>query len=175
MSTNNMLLSIGAFVILTTILSNVYGILGSTGDNISEAQDMILANTIASSYLEIAQGLAFDHISDTSDVAIGNAMALTAADMLGPDGSDEDSIAGFTDIDDFNGLTFETTATGSDKRFMTEFKVSYVDPNNIDAISATQTFVKRMDLKIWRSFPPPEGLATDTLRMSHVMGYFHFD
>jgi hypothetical protein len=45
MSTNNMLLTIGAFVILTSILHNVYGILATTGDDIAEAQDMILANT----------------------------------------------------------------------------------------------------------------------------------
>jgi len=175
MVSNNMLLSIGAFIILTTILNNIYGILGSTGDNVAEAQDMILANTIAASYLEIAQGLAFDHVTDTSDVAIGNAMALTGAAQLGPEGSDEDSIGGFTDIDDFNGMTFECTATGSDKRFMTEFKVSYVEPDNVDAISTSQTFVKRLDLKVWRSYPPTGGAATDTLRMSHVMGYFHFD
>lgn len=175
MVSNNMLLSIGAFIILTTILNNIYGILGSTGDNIAEAQDMILANTIAASYLEIAQGLAFDHVTDTSDVAIGNAIALTAANRLGPEGSDEDSIGGFTDIDDFNGMIFECPATGSDKRFMTEFRVSYVEPSNVDVISTSQTFVKRLDLKVWRSYPPTGGAATDTLRMSHVMGYFHFD
>ena len=175
MLSNNMLLSIGAFVILTTILNNIYGILGSTGDDVADAQDMILANTIATSYLEIAQGLAFDHISDTSDIAIGNAAALTPADQLGPEGSDEDSIGAFTDFDDFNGLTFECKATGSDKRFTTEFRVHYVDPTDLDAISMTPTFVKRMDLKIWRSYPPSHGSATDTLRMSHAMGYFHFD
>jgi len=175
MSTNNMLLTIGAFVILTSILHNIYGILGTTGDDIAEAQDMILANTIATSYLEIAQGLAFDHLTDTSDIAIGNPALLTDPETLGPEGSEEDSVGGFTDFDDFNGLVLEKRATGSDKRFKTSFRVSYVDPDNVDAVSNIRTFVKRIDLRTWRSFPPPEGFATDTLRMSLAMGYFHFD
>ncbi len=175
MSTNNMLLTIGAFVILTSILHNVYGIIGATGDDIAEAQDMILANTIATSYLEIAQGLAFDHITDTSDVAIGKPSLLTDPANLGPEDTEGDSIKGFTDFDDFNGLILEKRATGSDKRFKTAFRVSYVDPDNVDAISTNRTFAKRIDLKTWRSFPAPKGLSTDTLRMSHVMGYFHFD
>jgi hypothetical protein len=175
MSTNNMLLTIGAFVILTSILHNIYGILAVTGDDIAEAQDMILANTIATSYLEIAQGLAFDHITDTSDIAIGKAALLTDPYALGPDDSAEDSIGNFTDFDDFNGLVLEKRATGSDKRFKTFFRVSYVDPNNVDAVSTIRTFVKRIDLKVWRSFPPSKGASTDTLRMSHAMGYFHFD
>jgi hypothetical protein len=69
----------------------------------------------------------------------------------------------------------EKRATGSDKRFKTFFRVFYVNPNNVDAVSTTRTFVKRIDLRVWRSYPPPEGAITDTLRMSLAMGYFHFD
>ena len=136
---------------------------------------MILANSIATSYLEVAQGLAFDHVTDTTESAIGNPSVLTAPGALGPDGSDESTVAGFTDFDDFSGAQFETQPTGTNKRFATSFRVWYVDPANVDNISGTRTFVKRMDLTTWRTFPPPEGIVTDTLRMSLVMGYFHFD
>jgi len=173
---NHTLLTIGAFIFLSTILVSFYRLMASTGDDVGNAQDMILAATISTSYIELAQGLAFDERTDTTSAAIGNPSALTIAGKLGPDGGGEDSIAAFNDFDDFNGLVVEKTPTGTNKRFKTRFSVSYVDPNNVDAISTTQTFVKRLDLKTWRSYPPADaGIPIDTLRMSIGMGYFHFD
>jgi hypothetical protein len=70
----------------------------------------------------------------------------------------------------------ERTATGSNKRYRTTFTVCYVNPTNLLNYSTTRQFVKRMDLKTWRIFPPPEaGMQLDTVRLSLVMGYFHFD
>jgi hypothetical protein len=175
MSSNYTLLSIGAFIILTTILNNFYGLLGSTGDDVADAQDMILATAITTSYLEIAQGLAFDEVTDTSSVAIGNPSALTAVSLLGPEDGSEDSVHAFDDFDDFDGLEIEKDATGVDKRFRTRFAVSYVNPANVSQVSVTRTLVKRIDTKTWRVHPPIEGTDTDTLRLSLVLGYFHFD
>jgi hypothetical protein len=176
MGSNHTLLTIGAFIILTTILQNFYRILGSTGDEIGDAQDMILANTIATSYIEIAQGLSFDSYTDTSNAALGNPSVLTSPSLLGPESSSEDSIQTLDDFDDFNGKVYEKEAVGANKRFKTSFRVYYVDPNNVTTISpSTRTFVKRIDLRTWRSYPPIDGLVTDTLRTSFVMGYWHFD
>jgi hypothetical protein len=173
---NHTLLTIGAFLILTSVLVGFYRLLAASGDDVGNAQDMILATTIATSYLELAQGMAFDEITDTSFVPAGAVALLTTSGNLGRDGGGEDSIGTFNDFDDFNGLSVEKTATGTNKRFTTVFKVSYVDPSNVDKISSFQTFVKRLDLKTWRSFPPPIDDATpDTLKMSITMGYFHFD
>ena len=176
MGSNHTILTIGAFIILTSILQNFYRILGATGDDIGDAQDMILANTIATSYVEIAQGLSFDSYTDTANVALGSPSVLTSPSLLGPESSSEDSIQRFDDFDDFNTKVFEREATGTSKRFMTSFRVWYVDPNNVNTISpSTRTFVKRIDLKTWRSYPPIDGLPTDTLRTSFVLGYWHFD
>jgi hypothetical protein len=175
MTTNNILLTIGAFVILTAILQNIYGIIGMAEDDLAGAQDMILANSIATSYLERANGVAFDNVTDTSDAAIGDPSVLTHPWDLGPDSPAETAISTFNDFDDFNGLQVEDRPKGSAKRFNTSFRVNYVNPANVDEISSTPTFVKRLDVATWRTFPPPMGVALDTLRMSHVMGYFHFD
>lgn len=161
-------------MLLSTILLNFYSVLGSSGDIIASGQDGILATTLATSYLEIAQGLAFDQISDTSDIAIGNVNQLTLSGNLGPDDADEDSIAEFNDFDDFNNFSVEKEASGTNRRFRTTFKVHYVDPSNVDNISSTRTFLKRMDSITWRTFPFVKG-NTDTLRLSVVLGYFHFD
>ncbi|MGB6121782.1 MAG: hypothetical protein WBG80_07740 [Bacteroidota bacterium] len=172
---NHTILTIGAFIILTTILQNFYRLLGNAGDDITDAQDMILANTIATSYLEVAQGMAFDEITDSSSIALHNVSALTAPHSLGPDIADEDTLHNFNDFDDFHGFVTERMATGSNRRFTTSFSVAYVDPNDVNKIVASRTFLKRIDLKTWRSYPPPEGTVLDTLRMSLVSGYFHFD
>jgi hypothetical protein len=175
MSTNQTMLTIGAFTILMTILQNFYGLLGTTGGDITNAQDMILATTLATSYLESAQGLAFDNITDTTNLALSSPSALTSPSQLGPEGTQEDSIQKFNDFDDFDGFTLERESGSTGRRFRTTFSVHYVDPGNVNTVSAARTFVKRVDVKSWRSYPPPSGTTLDTLRMSMVMGYFHFD
>ena len=175
MFTNHTMLTIGAFTILMTILQNFYGHLGTTGGDITDAQDMILATTLATSYLESAQGLAFDAITDTTNLALGSPATLTSPSQLGPEGTQEDSIQKFNDFDDFDGVTIERESGSTGRRFRATFRVSYVDPANVNTISSARTFVKRIDLTSWRCYPPPSGTTLDTLRMSMVMGYFHFD
>jgi hypothetical protein len=175
MNTGQTLLTLGAFIFLTTILMNFYGMVGQTGDTIKSGQDGILGTTIASSYMEIAQGLAFDQITDTSDIALHDPTVLTITAMLGPE-LGEDSLSLFNDFDDFNGLEMEKQAIGSECRYRTKFDVYYVSADDLDLMVGSRTFVKRMDLETWRVFPVPLGLdQTDTVRTSVVLGYFHFD
>jgi hypothetical protein len=174
MNTGQTLMTLGAFMLLTTVLLNFYSILSSTNDSIASGQDGILETTIATSYIELAQGLAFDEVTDSSDIALGNPNALTDPGNLGPDGPDEDSVQNFTDFDDFNGLTVDKEASGTNRRYRTTFEVHYVDPLNIENIKMSKTFVKRIDLTTWRIFPPVSGI-TDTLKTSSIMGYFNFN
>ena len=176
MNTGQTIITIAAFVFLTTILVNFYGLVASTGDDIASGQDGILETTIATSYMELAQGLSYDEVSDSSDIAIHNAGALTMASQLGPDDASEDSIQNFDDFDDFNGLTVEKQPGGTNRIYRTHFVVNYVNPAYVQTIVASKTFVKRMDLKTWRIFPVAgEKERLDTLRTSLVVGYFHFD
>lgn len=173
MSTGHTLLTICAMMLLTTILLNFYGLMANNSDTIQGGQDGILQTTLAASYMELASGLAFDSVSDTSDEAIGVPSKLTPYSMLGPEaGAGEDSIAEFNDFDDFNNFMVEEQANGSTRTYRTTFKVAYVNPGNIENVVTTRTYTKRMDLKTWRTFPPGK---TDTLKLSMVMGYFHFD
>lgn len=175
MTTGQTILTIGAFMFLTTILLNFYQVVASTGDTIATGQDGILATTIASSYLEIAQGLAFDEITDTSAAAIANPSALTSPTSLGHE-SGEDSLSAFDDFDDFNRTTFDKQAMGTNRVYRTIGSVVYVNPDNLLQTSSTRTFVKRLDLKTWRVFPPAASATDiDTVRSSLVLGYWHFD
>ena len=176
MSTNNTMLTIFAFTLLTSVLIAFYRLLNLSGDDISGAQDAILATSLNTSYAEVARGLAFDSITDTSDVALLNPSALADPNALGPENASEDSLYNFNDVDDFNGFVLERDANGTGRRFRTSFTVQYVDPNNIQNTSAQKTFVKRIDMKTWRSVPPaPLGTKLDTLKSCVTIGYFHFD
>jgi len=170
MSSGHTLITIFAMMLLTTILLNFYGLLSNNNDTIAGGQDGVLMTTLATSYLEVASGLAFDEITDSSDIAIGNPNLLSF--ILGRDNAGEDSIYHFNDFDDFNNFLVEEMANGTTRKYKTLFKVQYVNPGNIETVSALPTFVKRMDLKTWRTFPPGK---TDTLNLSMAMGYFHFD
>lgn len=173
MSTGQTLLSIGAFILLTTILQGVYGSLGDVGRDIAESQDGILATSIATSYCEIAYGLAFDQVTDTSDVGLTSPSFLTYPP--GPEAG-EDSLSDFNDIDDLNGFSDVKTAGGSGRQYRTTFAVFYVDSADVSHTVPYRTYLKRVDMKTWRTAPPPAASEIiDTLRTSIVMGYFHFN
>ena len=179
MSAGHTLITIFAMMLLTTILLNFYRLLATNGDIVNSGQDGILMSTLATSYMEVASGLAFDSVTDTSDIAIGIPSLMTLASKLGTERAAEDSLYDYDDFDDFNGpgpsysgSTIEATANGTTRKYKTTFRVYYVNPGNIETISATQTFVKRLDITMWRTFPPGK---TDTLKVSTVSGYFHFD
>ncbi len=174
MGSGHTLFTLGAFVLLSTVLVNFYEMSASAGDAISSGQDGIFLTTITTSYIETAQGLAYDQITDTMNVGLTNSWSLTAPSLLGPEAG-EDSIPEFNDFDDFNGLSIEKEAGTSNRRYRTEFVVSYVDMNNLETVSTARTFVKRLDIKTWRTFPVNAAGSVDTLRSSFVMGYFHFD
>jgi hypothetical protein len=175
MTTGQTILTIGAFIFLTTIMLNFYQVTANTGDTIVRGQDGILATTVATSYLEVAQGLAFDQVTDTSNVALTSPAALTSPFYLGSEAG-EDSMALFNDFDDFNNKDFQKQASGTNRIYQTHFSVYYVSPDNLGLKSATRTYAKRMDLKTWRVFPPAtSALDIDTVRLSMVLGYFHFD
>ena len=174
MGTGHTILTLAAFILLSTLIVKFYDLSGSAGDSISSGQDGIFLTSIATSYIEMAQGLAFDRVTDTSNVGLTSVATLTSPDSLGRDAG-EDSLKEFNDFDDFNKYSLEKEAGTSGRRYMTQFRVYYVNPDNIANISTTRTFVKRLDMKTWRTYPPAGDAAIDTLRTSFIMGYFHFD
>jgi hypothetical protein len=173
MSMGQTLLTIGAFILLTTMLQGVYSSIGNIGASINGGQDGILTTTIATSYIEMANGLAFDQATDTSDVALSAPAALTYPP--GPEAGETD-LNSFNDFDDLNGFVDDKTAGGSSRQYRTRFTVSYVDSNDVSKSVTYKTYLKRLDLKTWRISPVPDpDEIIDTLRTSVVMGYFHFN
>ena len=177
MSTGQMIQTILAMALLATVLTNFYGIVGNTGDDIARGQQDILQTAIATSWAETAQGLAFDNVTDSSDIAFQNPTALTAPSLLGVDsGEPHDSVGTFNDFDDFNGATLKKTAGATGLTFTTRFTVSYVDSSDVNVIVNYRTFIKRMDMVTWRSTPPAgQNERLDTLHTSIIYSYFNFN
>lgn len=178
MSTNQTMLTMGAFVVFSLMLLSFYRIMGDTTVTINDAQAGISCLTLATTYTELAQGMAFDEATVDSFVTPSTIITLTPSANLGPDNpppageATENSLKTFDDIDDLKNFEIvDSSLTGILGKFKTRFDVNYVDPLNVDQISASRTLAKRLDIKVWRISPP----STDTLKTSIVMGYFHFD
>lgn len=178
MSTSNTFLTLGAFVLLATLMVGFYRNLARGGDTVLDSQSGIATLTLASTYMELAQGLAFDEATIDSFITVTDMAALTPPARLGPDNpppSGEAVEAGFStfdDIDDLNGLALvDTSFRKISGVYKTSFAVHYVEPTNLAQISTARSFTKRIDMSIVRIDP----VSTDTLRHSVVVGYFHFD
>ncbi len=176
-------MTVAAFVLLSTILVTFYRLLAESGHTIDNAQAGITAVSLATTYTQLAQGLHFDEVTIDSFLTASEASHLTPANSLGRDvqlGPDqppnsslprENIIPNFDDFDDFSNFEVkDSTLGGTLGTYVTRFTVYYVSPTDLTTPSLTQTFAKRMDMKIWREFPPTE----DTLRFSVVLGYFQF-
>jgi hypothetical protein len=177
-STNQTFLTIGALAIFSLILVSFYRILAQSSVGVNDAQAGVSALTLATTYTEYAQGLSFDEATIDSFITPSELNSLTAPDKLGPDNPpktgepSENSLKAFDDVDDLKNFeVVDSTLKGVIGTYKTRFDVNYVNPLNVDQISASRTFAKRLDLKVWRIYPP----STDTLKSSIVMGYFHFD
>lgn len=161
-------------MLLSTILVSFYGLVADSNKTMETTQGDITVVALAISFQEILQGMAFDEA--TTDLMRHQVNDLSST--LGPDnpppGDDpyETNLETFDDIDDLSGYDIDQINPGGVLgTYRTHFTVSYVNPNNISETSASKTFVKRVDMKLWRASPPGQ----DTLRTSFVVGYFHFD
>jgi hypothetical protein len=123
--------------------------------------------------MELAQELCFDEATIDSNLTPAEINSLTAPGSLGPeDPTVEKDLKTFNDIDDWNNFQIvDSTMQGIVGTYKTKFSCYYVNPLNIDQVSASRTFAKRLDISVWRLKPP----SNDTLKTSMVMGYFHFD
>ena len=185
-------MTIFALILLVSILTNFYANAGSTGDDIANAQDNILATAVAQSWAQTAQGLAFDNVTDTSDVAFQNPSVLTAGNALGVEpGENKDSVSTYNDFDDFNNLKLcyhsdlpgDSDATpgyiqikvpGIRAKYYVTCIVQYVNPPNLDApYTIRQTWHKKLTVTV--TSPSATGITgkPDTLVYPAIMSYWN--
>ncbi|KAB2843607.1 MAG: hypothetical protein F9K45_05880 [Melioribacteraceae bacterium] len=173
MNTGQMMITVGAIMLLTLVILRVNNNFLSTNVVLMRSKFGILAVSLATSVIEEANSKAFDAKSDTSGV--NNLNLLTAPNLLGPEGGEV--YPNFNDFDDFNGLTFDTE---DDSTFLSAVfdvicKVEYVEDTNPDVAVGTRTWHKKITVTI--TSESMRDLSTnklDTLRMSSVFSYWFY-
>jgi hypothetical protein len=179
MSTFQTMITLLAFTLLMTILVSFYRLLGQSGDTIGNAQQGISEQTLVTTYTELANGLYFDEFSLDSNITPSEINTLTSPTKLGPDNppptgeATEADLKTFDDFDDLNNFDIVVSSMpGVIGSYKTHFDVYYVNPTDVNTkVTTSRTFIKRLDMKICRLYPP----SKDTLKTSIIMGYFHFD
>ncbi len=176
MGTGQMLLSIGAIVLLGTILLTTNrGIEGSTGVLLDTGYG-IDAVSLATSTIERAEGLAFDECTkgDTTGGLVSLSQLTPPANLGQENGDSMD----FDDYDDFNGLTggpnsyliqTDTLPTGSVYEIKTQVHYVYrTSSGDIEISTSNATWSKQLDVWVWNVATP-----ADTVHMTDVFSYWY--
>jgi hypothetical protein len=165
MNTGQMIMTLGAMMLLSTIMLRV-NTANLTNESIrDDAQFGVLATSLATSIIEEAQSKAFDEKSDTMNVS-----ALTQlTSVLGPEtGETEDT---FDDFDDYNGFT-KRDSTMPSATFDISCQVVYVEPGNITGSTSNRTWNKKLIVTITR--PVSADSSVLALRTASIFSYWYF-
>lgn len=161
MNTGQMILVIGAMMLLAAIVLRV-NTNNVNNENIrDQAQYGVLATSIATSIIEEAQSKAFDQNTDTNSVSL----LTQLSSALGPENGETEQ--NFNDFDDYNGLT-KSDSTMPSAIFDIKCQVVYVDPSNIEGSTSSRTWHKKINVTISSPFLP------DTFKTSSIFSYWYF-
>jgi hypothetical protein len=127
-----------------------------------ESKFGVLATSLATSIIEEANNKAFDEITIGNPIA--DSTLLTIKDSLGREG---EVYPDFDDIDDFNGYT-RTVDNLPSAVFDISCVVHYINPPNLESISSTQTWHKKIMVTVSSPF------SQDTVKLSSIYSYWFF-
>ena len=163
MGSGQLLLTLGAMILLSFTIVNTNKSILLAGDVVNSTKYGVLASSLAVSIIEEASGKAFDTKSET--MGIGNVANMTPYNLLGPETGE--TYATFDDFDDYNNLTkVDTTLTSA--RFTIKCKVYYVDDTAPATMVTTQTWHKTMEVLVFSQN------MTDTIKMSTIFSYWYY-
>jgi hypothetical protein len=189
MGTGEMIITIGAIILLGNIIMTTNRGIGESSQTLLLTSYGIDAISLATSIIQNAEKLDFDEKTKDS-VQINSPTQLTTYDSLGYD-SGTDSTVGPDDVDDYNGpdtgsvtnryrIEYDTLATGV---YAVKTQVHYVSLASMETYVKTQTYYKRLDIWVWNkdetnpmTINPKTGIGTpDTLaRMATILSYWVF-
>ena len=167
-----MILTIGAFILLMLLIVSVNSRTLSTEDVMYDSNFGITATSIASSIIEDASKKRFDKYYYIDNSTVYDPSYFTKVDSLGPDlGETADNPRTFDDFDDYNGYNAVDTAMAKQTAiFHDSCVVSYVDAvdGKLDTKSNSQTFHKKITVFVWSKS------MKDTIVMSSIYSYWNF-
>lgn len=159
MNLGQSLFAMGALLILSLTILRMNNNILSTDETVMDSKVGILATSIGTSLIEEASKLAFDEMTRTDP--INNLLLLTPSLLLG-----QETPGVFDDFDDFNNYVQHDTIYSIP--FHTQCSVTYINANNPDGATTTNTWHKKLTVKISSDF------SRDTLELSTVYSYWYF-
>ncbi len=169
MNTGQMLLTIGAMILLSTLILRVNNNFAGNTETVYDSKFTILATSVGASIIEEAMGKAFDE--NTVNAPVSKLSDLTNANKLKAESGE--SYPNFNDFDDYNGYT-KIDSTMPSAIFDIKCSVVYVDPNNPDVTSNSRTWTKRISVIVYAD-KNSTSLMKDTVRLSSLFSYWVFN
>jgi hypothetical protein len=166
MNTGQMLLTLGALILLSLLTLRVNSSQLSTQDTMQNSKFGILAVSVASSIMQEASEKSFDENSVEDFLSTLN--LLTNRNSFGTEsGEIADSSNTFDDFDDFDGYS-KIDSTMPSAIFNVSCIVNYVDPDEKDFITTKNTWHKQLIIKV------TSPSMADTIQMTKIFSYWKF-
>ena len=166
MGTGQTLLTIGAIMLLSTVILTVNRSLNTNSQVLLNTNIGLEEVSLATSIIEEAQGKAFDE--NTYQNTVNSTSQLTPPSALGQENNNPNDL---NDFDDYNGLNnhgLVDTVNVSTRIYIDSTRVCYVDPSNLEGTSSVSTWHKRLDVWVWNKDVP------DTVKMHALFSYWYF-
>lgn len=163
MNTMQMLLTIGAVILMGLTVITVNATFSQHGMVLERTEVGVYATSLATSIIQEATGRAFDE--QTVDTVVAATSDFTHPSNLGPESGE--TYPAFDDFDDYNGMVRTVDVQGTDI-FTVRATVRYVQDSSPSTVSTNRTYHKRIDIAVAGS------LSADTVRMSSIFSYWSF-
>lgn len=160
MNTGQMMITLGAMILLSVVILRVTNNFVHTDVLLMQSKFGVLGVSLATSMMEEARGKSFDDFSDS-----GSVLALHDLTDIGPEPGEVYPF--FDDFDDYDGFEF-LDSTMPSAIFKIECKVDFVEPDNLDGFSTQKTWHKKMRVMVTTISSP------DTIRLETIYSYFYY-
>lgn len=171
MNTGQMMITLGAVILLSTLVLRVNSSQLVTQDTMQNTKFGILAISLATSIIEEASEKAFDEASTanfiSSLVSLTNTNSFGPEPGLNPDSTWEilDSLETYDDFDDYHNYT-TIDSTMPSAVFDVSSQITYVNPSDPNFICVTNSWHKMITVTVSSPF------MKDTVKMSKVFSYW---
>jgi|SRR5690554_5232179 len=163
MNTGQMLLALGAMILLSTTVLRVNTNFVMNDTVLDETKFNFLATSVATSIIQEAKRKAFDNASVNS--AVSDIKVLTEAGSLGPESGEKRET--FNDFDDFDGFAGADSSMPS-AVFYYSCTVEYVEDTKPDTPANKKTWNKILTVTVTSPF------MNDVIKMSSIYSYWYF-
>ncbi len=173
MGTGQTLLTIGAIMLLGTVILTVNRNLNTNNLVLINSNIGLEEVSLATSVIQEAEGKAFDQHTINNPLNSSQLDSLTPTGSLGQENGNPNDL---DDFDDYNGLNNQGRLDSiplSTGEYYVRTRVYYVNANDPTDTSSVPTWNKRIDVTVWNG--NANGTVNgDVVKMHSVFSYWHF-